>query len=287
MAKKKTTGNGASGKEPSSGQVPAAPTSPVPEQDVNHLPVVDAATAAQIKAAAGVGSGVVPRTPPPELELATKPGNVRWPVKTGTDADVSKVRQAIVPTTVEEMISIPRPSDMPVPTKEYPAYEQHRSSPVETTIWRIDADIIALKLESDGDYHLVLQGASGETMIGEIPTPRPPFVQTSSPWLANIKAARQAIDDKLVKHLSPADFTPLGGKLVPRESLVGQPGPQPGLPASFTTPQEGASPAFKTKIKPARARITGVGFFDTVHGQMGVSQSNGIELHPILKIEWL
>jgi hypothetical protein len=30
-----------------------------------------------------------------------------------------------------------------------------------------------------------------------------------------------------------------------------------------------------------------VGFFDKVHGQMGVSQSNGIELHPVLKIEWL
>jgi hypothetical protein len=32
--------------------------------------------------------------------------------------------------------------------------------------------------------------------------------------------------------------------------------------------------------------LTGVGFFDRVHGQMGVSQSNGIELHPILKVEW-
>jgi len=34
-------------------------------------------------------------------------------------------------------------------------------------------------------------------------------------------------------------------------------------------------------------RITGVGFFDKVHGQMGVALLNGIELHPILKIEWL
>ena len=33
-------------------------------------------------------------------------------------------------------------------------------------------------------------------------------------------------------------------------------------------------------------RITGVGFFDKVHGQMGVSLLNGIELHPVLKIEW-
>jgi len=30
-----------------------------------------------------------------------------------------------------------------------------------------------------------------------------------------------------------------------------------------------------------------VGFFDKVHGQTGVSQFNGIELHPVLKIEFL
>jgi hypothetical protein len=56
---------------------------------------------------------------------------------------------------------------------------------------------------------------------------------------------------------------------------------------SFVTPAQGIGPAFKTKITPTPARITGVGFFDRVHGQAGVSQANGVELHPILKIEWL
>ena len=41
-------------------------------------------------------------------------------------------------------------------------------------------------------------------------------------------------------------------------------------------------------LSPAtRARITGVGFFDKVHGQTGVAQLNGIELHPVLKVEFL
>jgi hypothetical protein len=44
---------------------------------------------------------------------------------------------------------------------------------------------------------------------------------------------------------------------------------------------------FKTKVKPTAVRITGVGFFDKVHGQMGVAQLNGIELHPVLKVEFL
>jgi hypothetical protein len=263
---------------------------PIRAQDVNSLPVVDTATALQIKAAAGVTYGPPMRvspTAPLAPELVTKPGVERWPVKTGTDPDVNKVEPRIVATTVEEMISIPRPMDMQPPTSDFPAYQEHRSSPVETTIWRIDADVIALKQETDGDYHLVLQGASGETMIGEIPTPRPPFIQTQSPWTANIKAARTAVDNKLVKNLSPAAFTAFGGKLVPRESIIVPPQAEPILPDSFKTPETGAGPAFKTKIPPTRARITGVGFFDKVHGQMGVSQSNGIELHPVLKIEWL
>jgi len=279
---------GDTGSVPAVAAVGAPPAEAV--QDVNNMPVVSASVAAQIKAAAGVGVGPTPsaRAEPLAPELATRPGFERWPVKTGTDPDVGKVDPRIVPTTVEEMITIPRPPDMQPPTSEFPAYQERRFAPVETTIWSVDVVIIALKQETDGDYHLVLQGASGETMIGEIPTPRPPFVQNNSPWLANIKDARAAVDDKLVKNLAPSDFIPLQGKLVPRASLTVQPEALPTFADSFATTLEGAAgPAFKTKITPTRASITGVGFFDKVHGQMGVSQSNGIELHPILKIEWV
>jgi hypothetical protein len=261
-------------------------------QDVDAMPIVSAVVAAQIKAAAGVGTGLGPgaaRAAALQPERVTRPGVERWPVKTGTDPDVDSVVSQIVPTTVEELISIPRPEDMQPPTEQFPAYQEHRSSPVETTIWQIDAEIIALKLETDGDYHLVLQGASGETMIGEIPTPRPPFVENTSPWLSNIQTARAAVDSKLLRHLSPQDFLPVQGRWVPRRSLSVPPEGAPELPESFfTTPEAGAvGEAFKTRITPTRARLTGVGFFDVVHGQMGVSQSNGIELHPVLKIEWL
>ncbi len=237
---------------------------------------------------------------PVGLKFVTQPGVERWPVKTGTDPDVGKVGKnvingqslgaGIVPTTVEELIRIPRSADMTPPTSEFPEFQQKRKEPVETTIWQIEADIIALKQETDGDYHLVLQGASGQTMIGEIPTPQPPFVDASSPWLDNIKVARQAVDDKLVSKLSPADFVPLDDMLAPRKSLSVQPAATPSVPASFQTPKESAQqplPAFKTKVPATPARITGVGFFDKIHGQMGVALLNGIELHSVLKIEWL
>lgn len=235
--------------------------------------------------------------------LVTKPGTERWPVKTGQDDDIALVGKnviggknfgaGVVEATVEELVAMPRTPGMPNPASLNPAFQSKRALPVEIVIWRIDATITAIKLEADGDYHLVLQGASGETMIGEIPTPTTDFVG-NSPWLENIKAARQAMDDKFVSKLSPADFVPSGpgGMLVPRNSLS-EPSKAMAewkLPASFLTPPVGLEtmmPTFKTQVPATKARITGVGFFDKVHGQMGVSQANGIELHAVLKIEWL
>lgn len=284
---KKPPKNGSPAKPPAAGGPAAGST-----QDVNRMKVADAATIARVKAAAGVTTGPGPApaaraAPAPQPPLATKPGVERWPVKTGTDPDVGEVAQQIIPTTVEELITIPRPANMVPVTSEFPEFQEHRVTPTETTIWQIDATITALKQEADGDYHLVLQGESGETMIGEVPTPRPPFVDASSPWLDNIKAARAAVDSKLVKPLKPQAFVPMGNKLVPRGATLTPTKPTMALPESFATPAPGAvAPAFKTRVKPTPARITGVGFFDKVHGQMGVSQFNGIELHPILKIEW-
>jgi hypothetical protein len=266
--------------------------------------------AKQIKAAA-MAEGGMPEPPAAQLpaaglKFAARPGVERWSVKTGTDADVNKVGKnvintvalepGIVSTTVEELVRIPRSADMTPPTQEFPAFQNKRKEPAETTVWQIEADVIALKLEADGDYHLVLQGASGETMIGEIPTPRAPFVAASSPWLENLKTARQAVDDKLVSKLSPADFVALDDPhstsrtLVPQKSLSAQPQTRPPVPASFSpSTEDGAQPmpAFKAKVAATPARITGVGFFDRVHDQTGVALSNGIELHPILEIEWL
>jgi hypothetical protein len=273
-----------------------------PITDVNLLPVVSTSVATEIKAAAGVfHASLAPRAmpAPTQLELVTKPGVERWPVKTGTDLDVAAVGKnviggehlgaGIVDATVEELISIPRPPEMPDPRADYSDFQEHRSAPVETTIWRVEGEITALKLETDGDYHLVLQGASGETMIGEIPTPTREFVD-DSPWLANIAAARQAIDERLVNHLSRAAFAQLADKLVPLGAFSGHQAATPGDQAMFrsaTAPSGTQMPAFKTRIPPTRARLTGPAFFDKVHGQMGVSQSNGIEIHPVLKIEWL
>jgi hypothetical protein len=270
--------------------------------NVNDLRIVKDAVATTIKRACGIlMSQLAPKAFPvfEDVEAAAKPGVERWPVKTGQDPDRAAVGKnvingvdlgaGIVSATVEELISAPRPADMANVFTLVPAYQTHRAAPVETTIWQIEGTITAMKSEADGDYHLVIQGASGETIIGEIPTPTTQFIG-DSPWLANIRSARRAVDEKFVSHLSPADFVPLAGKLVPREAFTNPSQAAPGMVASFASlANSGLQPMlpFKTQLPATRTRITGVGFFDKVHGQMGVSQANGIELHPILKIEWL
>jgi hypothetical protein len=267
---------------------------------VNTLPVVSPAVAAKIKAAAGLGT-VAPQAA--ELALAApeadKPGTERWPVKTGTDQDRAKVGKniingenlgaGIVETTVTELISLPRPPGLQVPTQDPPQFQSVRDGVTEVTIWRIEAVIIALKHEADGDYHLVLQGPGGETMVGEIPTPTKVFVG-DSPWLANIGQARQEIDQKLVKNLSPQAFSLVNGKYMPHGSVTATVvATETASPLMrFDTPPEGSGlvqPLFATRINATGARITGVGFFDRAHGQTGAAP-NVIELHPVLKVEW-
>ena len=273
--------------------------------DVDTLPVVSAAVAKKVLEIAKQ-AGAAPRAEEIPLrfvnpEKATKPGVERWPVKTGQDPDVAKVGRnvfggvdlgaGIVPATIAELIRINRPPDMLPVNKVFSAYQNKRRDPVEWIVWQIEGHINAVKLEDDGDYHLVVQGPSGDTMVAEVPTPTTKFIGTS-PWLDNIQAVRQAVDQRILAHLSPKDFVPLDGILVPLEAVSEQLRREVSslLPQSFQTPPEGqesSMPVFQTRVNPTPARITGIGFFDAVHGQTGVAQLNGIELHPVLKIEWL
>ena len=218
---------------------------------------------------------------------AITPGTQRWPVKTGTDEDVKTVKTHVVPATVEELVRAARPTGMADPSKLYPAFQAKRAVPVETTIWQVDADIVGIKLETDGDYHLVLQGASGEFMVAEVPSPNPPFVKSTSPFRGNIKQARAAVDTQFSKTMQALNFFPMGKTTVPAESFTIAPQAVTGMP--FTPSVEGVMPqgaSFKTKVAPTKVRITGVGFFDHSHGQTG-GAPNSIELHPVLSIIFL
>lgn len=250
------------------------PTSP--PKSIRRLKTLDAASAAKVKlAACAADAGAAP--------AGQHPGVERWPVKTGTDADVNKVGQnivkgenlgeGIVPTSVEEMLTLPRASNMPPVKKSFPKnsfYQNHRTAPTETTIWKLTATVVEATLEQDGDYHLVLRGDSGKTMIGEIPNPDPAYVKNPA-WLAEIKNARDAMNQKLGGPLLAKDFKP--------EEMA-----PPTKERSKSAPAESEA-AEMTPVN-ARATITGVGFFDSDHSQTGVAPS-AIEIHPIFSIEFL
>jgi hypothetical protein len=113
-------------------------------------------------------------------------GVERWSVKTGTDADVGLVNlNSSTNTTIASMRAFPAPSTIP---------SNNRISPEETTVWVINATLTLYKLETDSDYHIVIQDASGNTMITEIPSPS--CVGAGSPFLPGITNARNEFDAK-------------------------------------------------------------------------------------------
>lgn len=115
---------------------------------------------------------------------------------------------------------------------------------VETTTYRMRARLLEFKFEDDRDIHLVVGVPSSpkKTMIVEFPDPTCPGAK-DSPKRARMASARSA--------------------------LITSCGRPPSASSDFR------------RLK-GTARVTGVGFFDLIHGQTGVAP-NGIELHPVLK----
>ena len=116
---------------------------------------------------------------------------------------------------------------------------------MELQVYRVTCKIEGYKSEDDGDFHIVIADPhSGHKMIAEIPNPDCPNV-ASSPSIAKIRAANQQFSTFATRNRN------LAGNLY--------------------------------LVKPGYYKITGVGFIDKVHGQLGHAD-NGIELHPLLSI---
>jgi len=218
------------------------------------------------------------------------PGSERWPVKTGTDRDVGNVKKSMVLSTVRELGSLPRPAALMPATTLNDSYNARRVAPVEVTIWIVKARVTALKLEADGDYHLVLQDDSGAEMVGEIPYPDNEFIASKSPFFEDVKASRTAVNDQFGEIMARLNFVPSGtdAKLIPASaappSLQAAQAPVKKIAlVSDSTDAFKNSDLFSARIEPAEATITGVGFFDRAHGQTGAAP-NVIELHPVLDI---
>jgi len=178
--------------------------------------------------------------------------HVRWDVKTGTDAAAKQIKTAPTPTTIAQLRSAKAPANWP-PTS--------RVKGVETTLWELPktkATLVGYKHEQDGDYHLVLSDPHGATMIAEIPDPT--AVAAGSTFVGQITAARQAFDDRFGVQIRALDTI--------------------NERAAATQPDSSAPMIVQVSVP---VTVTGIGFFDFIHGQAGVAP-NGVELHPVVSI---
>ncbi len=121
-----------------------------------------------------------------------------------------------------------------------------RVAPTEETTFQVHGVLIGWKLERDRDLHLVSADPSAPTQTMIVEVPSTTCDHVcSSEHVAEFRAARAAL---IMKFGTPtSSFHP------------------------FSTPQP--------------ITITGVGFFDFLHRQVGVA-ANGIELHPVLAINF-
>src|SRR6266571_1714323 len=91
-------------------------------------------------------------------------GTERWAVKTLSDPDRERVRPRPVDTSIEQLVALTRPVVLS---------PMARADPVEVTVYRVEARVLWLFAEADGDYHLVLASPRDTTitMIAEAPDP--------------------------------------------------------------------------------------------------------------------
>jgi hypothetical protein len=113
---------------------------------------------------------------------------------------------------------------------------------------QIRATIVGWKIEADNDFHIVVADLNtpSETMIVE-----PPSAACSGACTSGYGALFQSARDAFAQCLGgqPSNrFTPIGKTVV--------------------------------------ADITGVPYFDPIHGQTGVAR-NGIEIHPVLSVSFV
>ncbi len=131
-------------------------------------------------------------------QLPARPpvGGDRWAVKTGADLDAHKVKLTPQKSTIEKLLALTRPKSIPL-VGEAPAFQEKRVEPVETSTFTVEADLAQVRLMPDGDYRVVIQGASGKQIVLEMPDPDPTRTSPNSPFLYGIKSAREALKSRI------------------------------------------------------------------------------------------
>jgi hypothetical protein len=128
-------------------------------------------------------------------------GVERWPVKTLSDPDASRVNLRPRPTTIAQLAALIPPSSLP----------QSRVAPVELQTFTVRARLVAMKLEADSDLKLVLAdlGPRSASMSAELPAAA--CVLQAAPALQKKMDSARATFVERCGSPSSVLFTQLGG----------------------------------------------------------------------------
>ncbi len=127
----------------------------------------------------------------------------RWPVKTASDGMASQVNTAPQPATVAALTALSAPS-----VTDLLAAQDRRIGPVELTTYRLTDVTLANYARSpdlDVSVHVTDSGTSSPEMFVELPDPS--CVATSSPFYAQMAAARSAFE---AQHPLSDQYTTVG-----------------------------------------------------------------------------
>ncbi len=116
----------------------------------------------------------------------------RISIKHGTDAAAAKIPSRAKATTVEEMLNQTRPDGL-APDLKTPEYQEKRIEKFETTKWTVEVLITEIIKRADGDFYMVIEGATGAKTVVEAPDPE---LCEGSHFLKDIKRVRKILDDK-------------------------------------------------------------------------------------------
>jgi hypothetical protein len=171
---------------------------------VRTLPRI--ASSVVIPDSTGPAGPKTPISPLPALGpvCGTHCGTERWLVKTLSDPDRECVSLKPVDATVEELAALPQPARRP---------SAGRVRPVECAVYRVEGLLggwdTFMKLENDGDDHLVLFGRTNQrvSIIAEIPSPECDGACRSG-FAEQFGAARAALLEG-VRRPNPGDLSPV------------------------------------------------------------------------------
>lgn len=112
-------------------------------------------------------------------------GVERWAIKTGTDAAAAGINtSAVVPSSVSTLSALNLAANSGA----------SRQSPLESTVYVVDATLTRYAMADDSDYQLVLS-AGGKTMMAKLP--HPDCVGAQSPFAAAMASARATFNSQL------------------------------------------------------------------------------------------